>query len=219
MILAVDIRLDSLTLDNICRNLEINKLTGSVPSELLERSKTGSLSLRVGENPGLCSEVSCRKSNKKTLVTAIVSLFAALFILLLLSAVFWKINNRRKNSSKNLSSKLLHICLFIMILIVTFYLVNSAVEEDADNGIIRNSPRAKSENKLLFTYADVVKMTNNFGRVLGRGGFGTVYHGHYNNIEVAVKLLSETSAQGFKEFRSEVTITKGIYIQTLLPRS
>lgn len=52
-------------------------------------------------------------------------------------------------------------------------------------------------------------MTNNFGRVLGRGGFGTVYHGYYNNIQVAVKLLSATSAQGYKEFRSEVMITKG----------
>ncbi|KAF3588946.1 hypothetical protein F2Q69_00025942, partial [Brassica cretica] len=49
-------------------------------------------------------------------------------------------------------------------------------------------------------------MTNNFGRVLGRGGFGTVYHGYYNNLQVAVKLLSETSAQGFKEFRSEVEV-------------
>lgn len=77
------------------------------------------------------------------------------------------------------------------------------MEENADNGA-RNSPMAKSENKLLFTFADVVKMTNNFGRVLGKGGFGTVYHGYYNNLQVAVKLLSETSAQGFKEFRSEV---------------
>ncbi|KAL0812582.1 hypothetical protein Bca101_069025 [Brassica carinata] len=151
-------------------NLEKNKLTGSVPSELLERSKTGSLTLRVGENKGLCSEISCGKSNKKTLVTAFAASFTALFILLLLSGVFWKIKNRRKKS------------------------VNSAVV------------KAKSENKLLFTYEDVVKMTNNFGRVLGRGGFGTVYHGYYNNLQVAVKLLSETSAQGFKEFRSEVEV-------------
>ncbi|VVA90110.1 unnamed protein product [Arabis nemorensis] len=160
-------------------NLEKNKLTGSVPSELLERSKSGSLSLRVGENQGLCTEISCGKSNKKTLVTALGASFAALFILLLLSGVFWKIKNRRKKS------------------------VTSAVEEDADNGT-RNSP--KSENKLLFTFADVVKITNNFGRVLGKGGFGTVYHGYYNNQQVAVKLLSETSSQGFKEYRSEMEV-------------
>lgn len=92
----------TLNLYNICRNLEKNKLTGSVPSELLEKSKTGSLTLRVGENPGLCSEVSCGKSNKKTLVIAIVSSFAALFILMMLSGVFWKIKNKRKKSGKKI---------------------------------------------------------------------------------------------------------------------
>ncbi|XP_010475284.1 PREDICTED: probable LRR receptor-like serine/threonine-protein kinase At1g05700 isoform X2 [Camelina sativa] len=153
-------------------NLEKNKLTGSVPSELLERSKSGSFSLHVGENPDLCSEISCGKSKSKKLVIPLVASFAAMFILLLLSGVFWRVKNRRKKS---------------------------------ENGA-RNNLMARSENKLLFTFADVVKMTNNFGRVLGKGGFGTVYHGYYNNLQVAVKLLSETSAQGFKEFRSEVEV-------------
>ncbi|KAF8086311.1 hypothetical protein N665_0629s0023 [Sinapis alba] len=161
-------------------NLEKNKLTGSVPSELLERSKSGSLLLRVGENPGLCTELSCGKSNKKTLLTALVASFSALFILLLLSGVFWKIKKRTHKS------------------------VNSAVEEDADNET-SSHPKADS-NTLLFTFSDIVKMTNNFARVLGKGGFGTVYHGYYNNLQVAVKLLSESSAQGFKEFRSEVEV-------------
>ncbi|KAL0797401.1 hypothetical protein Bca101_052575 [Brassica carinata] len=161
-------------------NLEKNKLTGSVPSELLERSKSGSLLLRVGENPGLCTEVSCGISNKKTPMTVLLASFAALFILLLLSGVFWKI---KKQSNKS---------------------VNSEVEEETDKET-SNHPKVDS-NTLLFTFQDIVKMTNNFGRVLGKGGLGTVYHGYYNNLEVAVKLLSETSAQGFKEFRSEVEV-------------
>ncbi|EOA38787.1 hypothetical protein CARUB_v10011047mg [Capsella rubella] len=156
-------------------NLEKNKLTGSVPSELIERSKSGSLSLHVGENPELCTEISCGKSNSKKVVIPLVASFAALFILLLLSGVFWRIKNRRNKSG------------------------------NVDKGA-RDNQIAKPENKLLFTFADVVKMTNNFGRVLGKGGFGTVYHGYYNNLQVAVKILSETSAQGFKEFRSEVEV-------------
>nr|VDD53782.1 unnamed protein product [Brassica oleracea] len=154
-------------------NLEKNKLTGSVPSDLLKRSKSGSLLLRVGDNPGLCTDVSCGKSNKKTLITAAGASLAALFILLLLSGVFWKINKRSNKPGNNTDSE------------------------------TRNRPKADS-NTLLLTFSDIVKMTNNFGRVLGKGGFGTVYHGYYNNLQVAVKLLSESSAQGFKEFRSEV---------------
>ncbi|RID52396.1 hypothetical protein BRARA_H02992 [Brassica rapa] len=157
-------------------NLEKNKLTGSVPSDLLKRSKSGSLLLKVGDNPGLCTEISCVKSNKKTLITAVGASLAALFILLLLSGVFWKIKKRS----------------------------NKPVEQDTDSET-RNRPKADS-NTLLLTFSDIVKMTNNFCRVLGKGGFGTVYHGYYNDLQVAVKLLSESSAQGFKEFRSEVEV-------------
>lgn len=48
-------------------------------------------------------------------------------------------------------------------------------------------------------------MTNNFQRALGEGGFGIVYHGHLNGSEeVAVKVLSQTSSQGYKHFKAEV---------------
>lgn len=56
-----------------------------------------------------------------------------------------------------------------------------------------------------FTYSEILDMTNNFERVIGRGGFGTVYHGYLNNIQVAVKMLSESSSQGYKEFQAEVS--------------
>lgn len=51
-----------------------------------------------------------------------------------------------------------------------------------------------------------MNITNNFERVLGKGGFGKVYHGFLNGDQVAVKILSEESAQGYKEFRAEVTL-------------
>ncbi|CAN7036336.1 unnamed protein product [Brassica rapa subsp. trilocularis] len=118
-------------------NLEKNKLTGSVPSDLLKRSKSGSLLLKVGDNPGLCTEVSCVKSNKKTLITAVGASLAALFILLLLSGVFWKIKKRS----------------------------NKPVEEDTDNET-RNRPKADS-NTLLLTFSDISHRGMEFSREAG----------------------------------------------------
>lgn len=56
-------------------------------------------------------------------------------------------------------------------------------------------------------------MTNNFERVLGEGGFGVVYHGSLNDSEhVAVKLLAQSSTQGYKQFKAEVIYTQNTLI-------
>ena len=57
-----------------------------------------------------------------------------------------------------------------------------------------------------FTYKELESITDNFKRVLGRGGFGSVYDGFLEDgTQVAVKLRSESSNQGVREFLSEVT--------------
>ncbi|XP_010446215.1 PREDICTED: L-type lectin-domain containing receptor kinase IX.2-like isoform X2 [Camelina sativa] len=61
-----------------------------------------------------------------------------------------------------------------------------------------------------FAYKDLVSATNRFSsqRKLGQGGFGAVYRGYLNEIDmlVAVKQLSARSKQGKKEFVTEVKI-------------
>ncbi|TVU49140.1 hypothetical protein EJB05_00434, partial [Eragrostis curvula] len=61
-----------------------------------------------------------------------------------------------------------------------------------------------------FCYQELAAATENFSddRRLGRGGFGSVYNGFLTatNRHVAVKLVSETSRQGWKEFAAEVRI-------------
>lgn len=73
----------------------------------------------------------------------------------------------------------------------------------------RNGPLKTA--KRYFKYSEVVNITNNFERVIGKGGFGKVYHGVINGEQVAVKVLSEESAQGYKEFRAEVDLLMRVH--------
>ena len=67
-----------------------------------------------------------------------------------------------------------------------------------------------------FTYSEILEITNNFERVIGKGGFGTVYHGYLNDTQVAVKMLSESSVQGYKEFQAEVHRFLRLHVALLL---
>ncbi|KAG7653426.1 Protein kinase-like domain superfamily [Arabidopsis suecica] len=73
----------------------------------------------------------------------------------------------------------------------------------------------KSKNR-RFTYSDVKEMTNNFQVVLGKGGFGVVYQGCLNNEQAAVKVLSPSSAQGYKEFKTEVELLLRVHHEKLV---
>ncbi|TVU09277.1 hypothetical protein EJB05_42738 [Eragrostis curvula] len=66
-----------------------------------------------------------------------------------------------------------------------------------------------TENR-RFTYKDLEKFTDNFKRFIGKGGFGLVYHGYFDDgTEVAVKMRSESSSHGLDEFLAEVqSLTK-----------
>ncbi|GMN32520.1 hypothetical protein TIFTF001_044694 [Ficus carica] len=63
-------------------------------------------------------------------------------------------------------------------------------------------PYSSEAGKRQFTYRDIQRITNNFERVIGKGGSGTVYHGHLD--DEAVTMLSRSSVQGYQQFQSEV---------------
>lgn len=61
----------------------------------------------------------------------------------------------------------------------------------------------------LIKFKILVVATNNFSEdnKLGRGGFGTVYKGKFENgPEIAVKRLSTASTQGIQEFMNELVL-------------
>ncbi|KAI8020084.1 putative LRR receptor-like serine/threonine-protein kinase [Camellia lanceoleosa] len=67
-------------------------------------------------------------------------------------------------------------------------------------------------DKAVFTHEDILKATMNFSddRVIGRGGFGTVYRGLLpDGRKVAVKKLQREGIEGEKAFRAEMEVLSG----------
>ncbi|XP_047310405.1 probable LRR receptor-like serine/threonine-protein kinase At1g05700 [Impatiens glandulifera] len=67
-----------------------------------------------------------------------------------------------------------------------------------------------------FSYSEILNITNNFQTVLGKGGFGTVYRGYVGNTPVAVKMLSESSTQSYKEFQAEAKFLVSVNHKNLI---
>nr|KYP54108.1 putative LRR receptor-like serine/threonine-protein kinase At1g05700 family [Cajanus cajan] len=170
-----------------CRNIGGNKLSGSVPAKLSERSRNG-----VGGNPNLCITSACHMTvddvkkgrRNKTTITLVVTLVGAL---ILLSAALSFIFRRR-----------------LQVVISTYKLscLNKIVSIDS--------------KKQEFTYSEVQSITNNFERVVGKGGFGTVYCGCIGETQVAVKMLSP-STQGYQQFQTEAKILTRVHHKCLTP--
>ncbi|KAJ0704024.1 putative protein kinase RLK-Pelle-L-LEC family [Helianthus annuus] len=71
-----------------------------------------------------------------------------------------------------------------------------------------------------FSYNDLVSATNNFSddRKLGEGGFGCVYKGNLirENMDVAVKKISQGSRQGRREYITEVKVISSLRHRNLV---
>ncbi|XP_031490659.2 probable LRR receptor-like serine/threonine-protein kinase At1g05700 [Nymphaea colorata] len=164
-------------------DLSSNELTGQVPSSLLERARSGWLSLRLDNNPLLCQNASCNEVPKGRKFSTLIVVF------IVLSAV---------------------ASMAIMLLIVLLIMRKSKSKRQKDSAVKERLPLG-SVNDWVYTYMDIVGITNDFERVIGKGGSATVYYGCMKNgVEVAVKMLNGSLTRGLKEFTSEVKLLMGI---------
>uniref|UniRef100_N1QSV6 Receptor-like protein kinase n=1 Tax=Aegilops tauschii TaxID=37682 RepID=N1QSV6_AEGTA len=68
-----------------------------------------------------------------------------------------------------------------------------------------------------FTYTELKLITKDFQSIIGKGGFGIVYHGTLENgDEVAVKVLMETSIAESKDFLPEVQTLSKVHHKNLV---
>ncbi|GMH01369.1 hypothetical protein Nepgr_003208 [Nepenthes gracilis] len=89
---------------------------------------------------------------------------------------------------------------------------NYASSSNASAPWLPNTVKVLRLDKTTFTHADILKATGCFSedRVIGRGGFGTVYKGVLpDGRAVAVKKLQRGGFEGEREFRAEMEVLSG----------
>ncbi|KAG9149809.1 hypothetical protein Leryth_024782 [Lithospermum erythrorhizon] len=203
-ILAVIANLSNLqTLD-----LSNNKLTGQIPDflgnllslEVLKidgNSFTGPIPSQLLAKwrdgalslsvDGLPNNEAVKKKKKGNPVVPIAASFSALFVILIVLAVLWIVRRKRR-------------------------VLNLTGSQKTSNS---NVYSLKTKNN-QFTYSEILTITNNLQTVIGRGGFGIVYHGKIDDTEVAVKMFSSASLdEGFKELLSEFNVLINVHHKNL----
>ncbi|MBA0628045.1 hypothetical protein Godav_022828, partial [Gossypium davidsonii] len=180
-------------------NISGNKLKGPIPQSLKDKSDHGSLLLRLSyiyveikreydlffsflggvyssQIQTSCQRDPCEGNRKKFIVPVVVSIIAAVALVILVSVLFIFHRKRKRKQTE---------------------VVNNTIASNKEGFL-------KSKNQ-PFTYSEIVTITANFETGIGEGGFGKVFRGHLNDgTPVAVKLLSSSSKQGYKEFQAEV---------------
>ncbi|CAL9234745.1 unnamed protein product [Arabidopsis halleri] len=172
-------------------NLSWNNLKGTIPQALRDREKNG-LKLVMQGNPKLCQTDECKNSNTRFLVPVAASIASFTVIVVVLVLIFFAKKKTKLKGTLRISYN-------------TIY------------SILKSHGSVILTKKKRFTYSEVEAMTNNFERVLGEGGFGVVYHGSLNDSEhVAVKLLAQSSTQGYKQFKAEVELLLRVHHTNLV---
>ncbi|KAF8017584.1 hypothetical protein BT93_H2692 [Corymbia citriodora subsp. variegata] len=159
-------------------DLSNNQLTGAIPESLAELPH---LSFLLTGNVHLCLADPCsHKKKQKTIFVRVVASVSGFFVALFGAlAIIWLIKWKQTCSKGG----------------------------EAFEQIPNSSERTLRSKNRTFEYREVSKITGNFGQVIGKGGFGKVYLGTLDNgTMVAVKMLSKSSEQGYKEFQAEAQL-------------
>ena len=108
-------------------------------------------------------------------------------------------------------------CILIIGLVLVFFVYRKKCregkgekEEELGFGLSMDDVFEQGIGPKKFSYNELVSATSNFAEKnkLGQEGFGGVYKGYFRvtNSYVAIKRVSRASAQGIKEYISEVRI-------------
>ncbi|KAK3410880.1 hypothetical protein EUGRSUZ_J02909 [Eucalyptus grandis] len=188
------LELDSLDLSN-------NQLIGAIPEALANLPKLRILNLSGNKLNGSVPEALKRRHEDKTLDLSLNN-----------NPDLCQASPCSKKKTKNSISVPVVASVsvvFLVICVLSIWLIRRKQTESSERTLrLKNRP---------FTYREVSRITGNFGRVIGEGGFGKVYVGALvNGTRVAVKMLSESSKQGYKEFQAEARLLMIVHHRNLV---
>ncbi|KAF3787090.1 Proline-rich receptor-like protein kinase [Nymphaea thermarum] len=204
-----------------CRDLSNSGLSGEIPPGL---SQLTALVSFISGNQNLCSSSTCDVSTgRKVNKTAVIGIVVAVIILLAFAVCFasFIIIKRRHPSNYvpnylNLSSfgvSSFRIPRWSYRFLIMFPLIKFEEQPLASEAKFLG----KSSGCQTFSYAEIMSITDNFRTKIGEGGYGPVFHGCLQDGQnVAVKILSDKSKQGSKEFYTEVTLLSRIHHKNLV---
>ncbi|TVU37069.1 hypothetical protein EJB05_19036 [Eragrostis curvula] len=172
--------------------LQNNKLSGAIPRALLSRSiifkYSGNTYLGIG------------KQEKKHLIIIISALLGISF--LLAAALCCYMLTRKTTRKYSLESQ------------------NDDVTKVLPAQKLQNSKQSceiATETAHPYKLSDLEVATNNFANRIGSGGFGIVYYGKLTDgKEIAVKVPTNDSYQGKKQFTNEVSLLSRIHHRKLV---
>ncbi|KAM3240190.1 hypothetical protein ACQJBY_053714 [Aegilops geniculata] len=164
-----------------------NKLSGTIPFGLLIRTQDGNLTLRYDHSPNLCSNSSSCQPTQE---------------------------NRNSKTTGYIAVVVVASVVVVVLVVLLLFFVIRRKQEPAN---VHNEESDVQSRNRRFTYTELKVITSNFRRVLGEGGFGLVYDGFLEDgTQVAVKLRSQSSNQGVKEFLTEAQNLTGIHHRNLV---
>ncbi|XP_073008171.1 probable LRR receptor-like serine/threonine-protein kinase PAM74 [Typha latifolia] len=185
-------------------HLGVLNLTGNciteVPKGLLEKSKDGSLILRFDNNTNTCGSNPTPGGNPTPS------------------------NNSTTITKKKISTPVIVVLSVVpaILLLVVVVLIFWRIKRKTQAGKRTRSDVEHKDNKLpfesrQFMYTELENITKKFSHTLGKGGFGTVFHGSVEDgMEVAVKICSLSSEQAPNLFLAEIENLSRVHHKNLV---
>ncbi|XP_054782567.1 probable leucine-rich repeat receptor-like protein kinase At2g28990 [Prosopis cineraria] len=198
--------------DNIPRvtslDLSNNPLTGEIPQFLVELPNLKRINLSGNNLTGSIPKA-LREKNGTTLILSLDG-----------NPGLCQIGVCRTKTQKSIipiiASVAASVAVLVILACISVMFCKHKMKKQMNFSPFKKDGELKSKN-LAFNHFEVLSITNHFETVIGEGGFGKVYLGTLqDDTQVAIKLLSKSSQQGFKEFQSEVELLMVVHHRNLV---